>query len=434
MRGAALRLTLALTASLLVACADAGVPGRAHPARTAPATEPQALDAATFLARALRPWPRGDSAGLLAVTDASTGRVATYDSALVVLVLLRAGQRERAARVLQGLAALQEDDGAIPFSFTPASSPASAPASPCAYVRAGAVAWIGYAAAEYLDDDPHGPVRDVVLRLAHRAAAYLLAHQVQNPGDPRDGLVRGGAGTLRYELDGDEVREVLEPGEVEWTSVEHNIDAYFFLRALARVTEVHAYADAAKRIAGALVARAWSGADGQFAAGVGPDGVDATLALDCAAWGSVLLGAVGDAARAETALAVADGRYGSSDARSGARGHRPYARGPTLADARLVRHFDAASPAATWERFDGVWAEGSAGVALAAWRAGHADRARAILDALEPLRAPDGSLPTSTRAVPFLLDTGRSIAATAWVALVRFELGRSPGDPTLWVP
>ena len=55
-----------------------------------------------------------------------------------------------------------------------------------------------------------------------------------------------------------------------------------------------------------------------------------------------------------------------------------------------------------------------------------------IVDALEPLRANDGSLPTATIEVPLTFDTAPSIAGTAWVALVRFELERPAGRPTLW--
>src|SRR3979411_3186844 len=107
-----------VTVSLLLACAGGGA---REPAR-APGVAVR--DATPVLAGPLRPGPRNDSIGLLAVTDPSTGRVATYDSALVVLALLRIGQRDRAARVLQGLAALQGDDGGIPFSFTlPAPDP-----------------------------------------------------------------------------------------------------------------------------------------------------------------------------------------------------------------------------------------------------------------------------------------------------------------------
>src|SRR5258708_4837833 len=81
--------------SLLLGCLDGGT---RRPASGVPTST---RDATSFLLDALKPWPRGDSTGLLAVTDPSTGRVATYDSALVVLAPLRAGQRDRAARVLR---------------------------------------------------------------------------------------------------------------------------------------------------------------------------------------------------------------------------------------------------------------------------------------------------------------------------------------------
>jgi hypothetical protein len=368
------------------------------------------------------------------VTDPSSGRIATYDSALITLVLIRAGDRARAARVLLGLAALQDGDGALPFSFTlPAPDPGAR------YERAGAVAWAGYAAAEYLDAEEGGPARDEVLRFAHRAAAYLLARRVTAAGDPRDGLVRGGRGTLRYVVEGDAVRELLEPGEVTWVSVEHNIDTFFFLRALARATGTQAYADAADGIAQALVARAWDARRGQFVQGIDRGGPDEQPALDCASWGAVFLEAVGEGERAERAFATADGRYASRDAPSGAPGHRPYGAGPVLADPALARHFAGKKRPgeitdATWDRLGIVWPEGSAGVALAAWRTGRGRRASAILDGLEALRARDGAMPTASVDVPFEFDRAPSLAGTAWVELVRFELERPRDRPTLWAP
>src|ERR1019366_6060426 len=166
--------------------------------------------------------------------------------------------------------------------------------------------------------------------------------------------------------------------------------------------------------------------------GFGERGADEALALDCASWGSIFLGASGDRARADTALSIGDARYASHDPRSSARGHRPYAAGPLIENVGVRRHFAGKLPAQTWDRLDVVWPEGSAGVALAEWRAGHLDRAAAILDALEPLRANDGSLPTASVEVPFTFDTLPSVAGTAWVALVRFELARPGGPPAAW--
>ncbi len=421
-----MRRAALLALVLFVACA----PQRGPEGQTMRAHGGIAPDPVSFLVQSLRAWPEDSSDGLLAVTDPKSGRLAVYDSALVALVLLRRGQRERAGRILSGLAALQAEDGSLPFSFTLPS-----PQNFRRLVRSGAIAWVGYAAAEYLDAEAGGRAREAALRLGHRAAAYLLAHQIARPGDPRDGLVRGGSGVLRYDIDGSgTVRESLDPGEIAWTSVEHNVDTYFFLRAFARVTASASYEEAAARAARALSERAWRDDAGQLTRGITERGIDPMLALDCASWGSIFLVAAGHQQRADMAYSTADGLYASKDPRSGAYGHRPHVYGPLLEDARLMRHYGPSLSAQTWDRLRAVWPEGSAGVALAAWRTGHHARARAILDALEPLRGADGSMPTFTADVPLTFDTHPSLAGTAWFELVRFEMERPPDRPTLWPP
>ncbi|MBX3259563.1 MAG: hypothetical protein KF782_07705 [Labilithrix sp.] len=408
---------------LLLACAS---PPRSEVSAPAP---PAKVDPMPFLRGALVPWPDAGARGRLALTDPESRRVAVYDSALVVLVLIRRGAREEAGAVIEGLRALQQPDGSLPFSFV-----LPRPDTRIAYVRSGAVAWVGYAAIEYLDAERGGAARAEALALARGAARYLLARQVGAEGDPRDGLVRGGEGTYRYELDGRRrLRERLHPEDIAWTSIEHNVDAYFFFRALARVTGEEAYASAAERVARGL-ARAWSAARGQLARGVSASGADDVPALDCASWGSIFLSATGDRDRAETAASVADAGYASRDPRTGARGHRAQGRGPLVEGELMLQVLGPTLPARDWSALDAVWPEGSAGVALAAWRAGRDGRAREILDALEPLRAADGSVPTSTVEIPFVFDTRPSVAGTAWIELVRFELERPRGAPTFWAP
>lgn len=410
-------------AATLSACGPGVEPG---PREARPPVAARRTGAA-FLASTLHPYPEDGSRGLLSVTDRASGRIAAYDSALVALVLARRGERDTAGRILAGLRALQGADGSIPFSFVLPKPDASVP-----YVRAGAVAWVGYAAAEYLDAERGGTARDAALALARGAADYLLAHQVTAAGDARSGLVRGGAGTLRYAFDArGRPLEIIEPGEVEWTSTEHNVDAFFFFRALARVTGEARYADAARKIAGALPVL-WQASQGQLARGVGASGVDAVATLDCASWGAVFLAASGDRDRADTSASVADGRYATRDPRSAVVGHKAQARGPVLESAVLRERLEL--PARDWSELALVWPEGSAGVALAAWRSGRTARAKEIVDALEPLRDSAGALPTATVDVPFVFDTRPSVAATAWVELLRFELGRDPAKPTLWAP
>lgn len=407
---------------------------------------------------------KGDDATYV-LSDSQSGRSAAYDGALVTLVLLREGRAEEAGRILSGLARIQSADGSIPFSFVLDSIEETR-----GYVRSGALAWVGYAAAEFLDAGGAATAsasRAEILELAHRAAAYLLAHQVRKDGDRRDGLVTGGAGTYRYEavssappptadpspkssgrgrskggkgrskkpVLAEIVREVLVPGEVPWASVEHNIDSYFFLSRLARVTESTPYSEAAQRIRSALIARGYA-ASGQFASGVSEESIDETPALDCASWGAVFLNAAGEEERARASLSLAESRYPAADDARGrrAQGHRAYASGRVFADPSLAAAFGAALPSDRWEGLGrAIWPEGSAGVALAALRLGDRDRARAILEGLEPLRAADGSLPTSTLEIPFVFDTAPSVAGTAWSELVRYELARAPDRPTLWV-
>jgi hypothetical protein len=383
----------------------------------------------TFLRRSLVAWPEAQSNGRLALTDPERHRVATYDSALMILVLIRKGAREEAGRIIEALHGLQRDDGSFPFSFELPKPDEQIP-----YVRSGVVAWIGYAATEYLDSDRGGPARTEALEIARGAAKYLLSRQLGKPGDPRDGLVRGGEGTYRYELDAKgQLRERLEVEDIAWASVEHNVDTFFFFRALARVTENESYRAAAARIAKTLSTH-YNGARGQLARGVSDRGADEVPSLDCASWGSIFLGAAGDRDRAETSAFVADAGYGSRDPRLKAEGHRMQRRGPLVEGELLMKVLGPKLPAKDWSELEAIWPEGSAGVALAAWRVGRPARARAILDALEPLRAADGSLPNSTVDIPFVFDKKPSIAGTAWVELVRFELGRPVDRPAFWAP
>ncbi len=230
-----------------------------------------------FLLGALRPFPARDSPGRLAVITPEEEDVAIYDNALVTLVLERNGQHELAGRVLEALTTLQRPDGSLPSSFELGEK-----AGVRHYSQSGDQAWVGYAATVYLGARADGPARDAIVAMAHGLAKFLVAHQVSRAGDPRLGLVTGGEGELDYDVDRDDVQEQVEPGPIEWVSVEHNVDAFFFLRALGRQDHQESYLAAAARIADALQTRAWNEAAGQLRRGVLQKGQDPILALDCA--------------------------------------------------------------------------------------------------------------------------------------------------------
>ncbi|HEY2734227.1 MAG TPA: hypothetical protein VGI70_09585, partial [Polyangiales bacterium] len=262
-----------------------------------------------------------------------------------------------------------------------------------------------------------------IVRLAHGAAKYLLDRQLERAGDLRDGLVLAGTGAVQLELDGDRVRERYTPGEVTWASTEHNLDAYFFLRDFAALTGEERFARAAERIRVALLERGFSASAGQLVQGFSAEALDASDALDCASWGALFLLAAADRVRAENALANAEWRYASHDPASGARGHRPYAHMPIIANPALAAHFDTLR-ARNWDDVDGVWPEGSAGVALANLRLGRRERAEEILQQLDRLRDASGGLPTFSADVPIDFDRLPSLAGTVWVELVRAEIAR----------
>ncbi|MDB5212158.1 MAG: hypothetical protein JWO86_85, partial [Myxococcaceae bacterium] len=121
--------------SVLSACVAIS-PVACSPASSRPSASSAsgAADPLVYLRRSLVPWPSPHSPGRLAVTDPIAHRVAAYDSALMVLVLIRRGSREEAARVIEALLALQRSDGSVPFSFVLPRPDEAVP-----YVRSGAV-------------------------------------------------------------------------------------------------------------------------------------------------------------------------------------------------------------------------------------------------------------------------------------------------------
>lgn len=400
-------------------------------ALTAPAAWAQAPGPDGFLASLLIAGPTPRSG--LALSHPDQPMVAAYDVALAALWLLDRGRTTDSGRLLAGLAALQRPDGGLPFSYR---LPAPFPADPTrpGYVRAGANAWAAYAAGRWLTAAPDlastRALRETVTGLAIRSTAWLLDRRVQRAGDPRDGLVTGGEGRYVYSVVGGQLTERFEPGEVAWVSAEHNIDAWFALRAMAKATGDWTYREAAKELGQALVARLWDEQRGQFHQGA-LSAPDPTNALDCASWGATFLAVWGDPGRARRSLEAA-GRYAARDAASGATGYRPY-RGRPLIESRAAYDFHKSSlPPGDWSAVEAVWPEGTAGVALAQLRLGDAAGARRTLGGLAPLRDAAGGLPGLTLAIPTEFTTSPALAGTVWEAIVRSEAEGRAGALKLW--
>lgn len=135
-------------------------------------------------------------------SDAAYGRLAdasyTYDNALATFAFLSVAAKSQAEQVLDQLKALQRTDGSIEYAFNVRTGTSAA------QVRAGALAWVGYAALAYKKVYDSTKYDTVIAGVAR----YLLT--LRNSA----GLIKGGP-------------------DVSWVSTQHNLLAAGFLRDLA---------------------------------------------------------------------------------------------------------------------------------------------------------------------------------------------------------
>lgn len=314
-----------------------------------------------------------------------------YDDALAVIALALTSRRDEARAVGDTLVALLTADASLGFSF----SIASPSFYNVRYVRSGTVAWAGYALALY--DALTGERR--FTPVAQRIADRLLASRIDAAGDPRNGLIPGGRGAWRDHYRSFDARHVAS-----YCATEHQIDAYFLLDVLAAGDPTGRYRNAADQLAARVVEALWMPSEGRFAVAVTERGVASERALDAAgAWGALFLLARGDRERATRAIDYTLRTF----ARDGG-GFAPYA--------GAVDDYPGQDFSGT------LFAEGSAGVALALLRAGRAREAAEVSATLRTLqRDGDGGVVYAVPASEDFPDLPAA-APTAW--LLFFELER----------
>jgi hypothetical protein len=136
----------------------------------------------------------------------------TYDSALAAVAFVQSDQQKQAARLLDQLAALQHRDGSLAIAYDTATGAET----PLYY--SGTIAWVGLAAVAF--ERRYGGGR-------YEALAQSAADWLMTMVSPKTGLVRGGSA-------------------VQWTSTQHNILSYFFLRDLSDLKAQTEAVDAAQ--------------------------------------------------------------------------------------------------------------------------------------------------------------------------------------------
>src|SRR3954453_10529644 len=224
------------------------------------------------------PSPAADAHGKLLVrsvdipeSDPAYGRLVgrsyTYDNALATFAFISVGARGEAEQLLDQLKAVQRTDGSMEYAFDVRTGES------VTRFRAGAMAWVGYAALAYRKTYGNSRYDNMLAGIVR----YLLA--LRNS----DGLIRGGP-------------------DVEWVSTQHNLLAAGMLRDLAadlgkkgtlatglKYADVN---DAANSIGNAILANmiVQEGPLAYFRQGIG----DPAVPADVQALGALYLDARGD--------------------------------------------------------------------------------------------------------------------------------------------
>jgi hypothetical protein len=369
------------------------------------------------------------------------GRSFVYDDALGAIALTMLGRYREAEFLLNALRHLVRSDGSLWFAYNTQNGWPSAGDTGGAIVRTGSVAWVGYAFAYYVgirarenpDFPAHDPLAQEYLQAARSIASFLLACQVTDPADARYGLLTGGSGasTVTLAEASGAPSEVYTPQKVAWVSMEHNIDAWFFLRDLARLAPDAGISAAAELIRTRL-SGLWSNRDGQFFQGIREDRrQDTALPLDGASWGALFLLAQGRRSQAGQCVESMQKRFSSEDGRLS--GYRPYHAEPVYDDPQVNRFFFPDAPGKRWQDLPFVWGEGSLGAAVALARSGNAEAAMSIALHLQGL-AVDGGFRYASTPVQYLFTDFPSVASTSWYVICVETLRGSPQAAAFWGP
>jgi hypothetical protein len=240
-----------------------------------------------------------------------------YDQAVALAGFLQLGEQAAAARLVDALLEVQNDDGSFAFSSGQATLYDRTGAG---FVRIGAVAWVCYAL--LLCDQP--PFRSWFAATPTGAAARRCLDYILGFTNSI-GTVNGGMGQY--------VNGVLDPGYVvPWWSIEHNIDTWWCLDLADQLygSGTVNYREAADvmQLAMLTTTYGWDGTDGIFWQGGtvtgGSNTPDGMHALDTHTWGAALLTKWTRLSDANHSLQRANQFYYVTDAASGLSGYTTF--------------------------------------------------------------------------------------------------------------
>lgn len=346
-----------------------------------------------------------------------------YDNALAVIAFTMVKDFRRAEYILGALNRLLTPEGSLWFAYNTHNSWPSKQDNHGAIKRLGTVAWAGYAAVYYLgqrlEEQPSFLAEDSLakdyLEFSEKIASFVISKQILDNRDKRYGLITGGEDTyvLKTTEDGSGIQENFKDEAINWVSMEHNIDAYFFLRDLGRLTKKNKYLEKADLIKKGLQTL-WTPQSNQLYRGMSQQQqLDQFLPLDGASWGALFFLAIGDNKKAQLSLKATDNFYNRSN---GLEGYSPYFKETIYEGDEVNQFYYPENPGKTWKEVNLIWGEGSLGVAVAYIRAGNIKKGLTIIKQMM-LMEKDGGFKYASINIPYQFTDFPSVASTAWFVI-----------------
>lgn len=336
----------------------------------------------------------------------SSRRSYVYDNAIVAIAFIQLGKLAEAEAILATLESIQSPDGSFGFSFNTAEEPYYDQD----YVRTGTVAWAGYAFVYHA----YRTQSDRFAEAAVRVGDFLVQMQVDDPTDPRNGLVRGGRGVFNRRH-----TALLPEVFIDEAIAEHQFDAWFFLDLLAYRFPDPRWTTFRDRLGEQIETALWLPEPQRFAAAIRRDGPILEWALDSGgSFGVLFWHARANLIRAQATLASTYATFAVKD--NGFEGFRPYV--GTVSD----------YPDIDWSQESPIFVEGTMSVALAATRVGNRNIAEEALRlGLQLMCVTGGALPYATHTQPDFPAVSAA-APTAWFILAALAFGGHDGAWPMW--
>ncbi len=347
-----------------------------------------------------------------------------YDNGVAVIAFTIERQFELASKIIDGIMRMGGASGELFFSFNTHNTWPSKDDSWGAMIRSGASAWAGYSIVFYLrarlldDADAVSKSSELqgYLKYAQLIADNMLKRRVTDSQDARYGLITGGRGSyiLKYSPEIDNVEEDYQPEEVKWCSIEHNIDMYYFLRDLGKVSGNEKYIKAAELMGEKIRSQCWNEKEGQFNRGQSSVKADEVMALDCASWGSLFL--LSNEDRPKALISAKSAEKYLCKVNKGF-GYKPYTDKPVYNNYSISKFYFPKTPRKSWEDLNLMWTEGALGISLAELRLGNTEKGKRILKEVLKYSSKSGGIYYSSLYIPHEFSSEPAVAPAGWLII-----------------